>query len=43
MLLKNAHTSAQIQQMATQTDFRQARIGQDMVSMNIWLEKKPAG
>ncbi|MFN8468386.1 MAG: class I SAM-dependent methyltransferase [Caldilineaceae bacterium] len=43
MLLKNAYTAAQIQQMVAQTEFRQARIEQDMVSMNIWLEKKAAG
>jgi len=43
MLLKNAYTAAQIQQMASQTEFRQARIEQDMVSMNVWLEKKQVG
>lgn len=42
MLLKNAYTAVQIQQMASQTEFRQARIEQDMVSMNVWLEKKAA-
>jgi ubiquinone/menaquinone biosynthesis C-methylase UbiE len=39
MLLKNAYTSTQIQQLVAQTPFLHARIEQNLVGMDIWLEK----
>ena len=41
-LLKNAYTAAQIEQLVAQTEFQHARIDQDLVSMDIWLDKVPA-
>ncbi len=39
-LLKNAYTKAEIQALAKQTKFSQARIVEDALGMDIWLEKK---
>jgi len=38
-LLKNAYTKAEIEGLASQTDFAQARIDEDALGMDIWLEK----
>lgn len=39
-LIKNAYTKAEIQAFAEQTKFSQARIVEDALGMDIWLEKK---
>jgi ubiquinone/menaquinone biosynthesis C-methylase UbiE len=38
-LLKNAYTSAEIQQFVAQTDFARLDIREDTIGMEIWLEK----
>ena len=38
-LIKNAYTKAEIQNFASQTKFGQARIVEDTIGMDIWLEK----
>lgn len=41
MLLKNAYTKAEIRQLASQTDFAKCDIHENVVGMDIWLEKRP--
>ncbi|HJS17839.1 MAG TPA: class I SAM-dependent methyltransferase [Anaerolineales bacterium] len=38
-LIKNAYTTAEIQNFASQTKFRQAKIVEDTLGLEIWLEK----
>jgi len=38
-LLKNAYTKAQIESLVSQTNFGQAKIIEDALGMDIWLEK----
>lgn len=39
ILLKNAYTGAQIEQLVSQTSFASLDIREDMIGMEIWLEK----
>lgn len=39
MLLKTAYTKGEIQRFVSQTSFRQCKIREDAIGMEIWLEK----
>lgn len=38
-LLKNAYTKSEIEKMVSQTSFTKSKIEEDMLGMDIWLEK----